>query len=47
MYIYISTVSLFRSIKKSGEILDMLKARDLNAASLSTHDISTLYTNLL
>ena len=30
----------------SGEILDKLKARDLNATSLSTYDFSTLYTTL-
>ena len=36
--------TLFWSIKKSGEILDKLKARDFNATSLSTHNFSTLYT---
>ena len=34
------------SIKKSGEILDKVKARDFNATSLSTYDFSTLYTTL-
>ena len=38
--------NLFWSIKNSGEILDMLKARDFNATSLSTYDFSTLYTTL-
>ena len=36
--------TFFWSIKNSGEILDKLKARDFNATSLSTCDISTLYT---
>ena len=39
-------INLFGSIKNSGEILDKLKARDFNAASLSTYDFSTLYTSL-
>ena len=38
--------NLFWSIKNSGEILDKLKARGLNATSLSTNDFSTLYTTL-
>ena len=38
--------NLFWSIKNSGEILDKIKARDFNAASLSTYDFSTLYTTL-
>ena len=38
--------NLFWSIKNSAEILDKLKARDLNATSLSTYDFSTLYTTL-
>ena len=38
--------TLFWSIKNSGEILDKLKARDFNATSLSTYDLSTLYTTL-
>ena len=38
--------TLFWSIKKSGEILDKLKARDFNTTSLSTYDCSTLYTTL-
>ena len=36
----------FWSIKKSGEILDKLKARDFNATSLSSYDFSTVYTTL-
>ena len=38
--------NLFWSIFNSGEILDKLKARDLNATSLSTYHFSTLYTTL-
>ena len=38
--------NLFWSIKNSGEILDKLKARDFNATSLSTYDLSTLHTTL-
>ena len=38
--------NLFWSIKKSGDILDKLKARDFNATSLFTYDFSTLYTSL-
>ena len=38
--------NLFWSIKNSGEILEILKARDFNATSLSTYDFSTLYTTL-
>ena len=38
--------NIFWSIKKSGEILDNLKARDFNATSLSTYDFSTPYTTL-
>ena len=38
--------SLFWSIKNSGEILDKLKARDVNATCLSTFDFSTFYTSL-
>ena len=41
-----SVKKLFWSIKNSGEILDKLKARDLDATSLSTYDFSTLYTTL-
>ena len=41
-----SRKNLFWSIKNSGEILDKLKARDFDAASLSTYDFSTLYTTL-
>ena len=32
--------------KSSGEILDKLEARDFNATSLSTYDVSVLYTPL-
>ena len=39
-------VKIFLSIKNSGEILNKLKARDLNATSLSTYDFTTLYTTL-
>ena len=38
--------NLFWSIKKSGEVLDKLKARDFNVTRLSTYDFSTLYTTL-
>ena len=38
--------NLFWFIKSSSEILDKLKARDVNATSLSTYDFSTLYTTL-
>ena len=38
--------NLFWSIRKSGEILDKLKARDFNATSLSTYDFSTFCTTL-
>ena len=34
-------------MKNSSEVLDYLKARDFNVASLSTYDLfSTLYTTL-
>ena len=36
----------FGLLKKSGEILNKLKARDFNVTSLSTYDFSTLYTTL-
>ena len=36
----------FWSFKNSGEVLDKLKARDLNPTSLSTYDCSALYTTL-
>ena len=39
-----SDKNLFWSIKNSGEIIDTLKASDLNTSSLSTHYFSTLYT---
>ena len=39
-------VCLFWSIRNLGEILYKLKARDLNATSLSSYDFSTLYTTL-
>ena len=41
-----SSKNLFWSIENSGEILDKLKARDFNATSLSTYNVSTLYTTL-
>ena len=34
------------SYKNSGEVLDKLKARDVNATSFSTSDFSTYYTTL-
>ena len=37
---------LFWSIKNSSEILDKIKASDLNLISLSTYIFSTLYTTL-
>ena len=37
---------MFWSIKISGEVLNKLKSRGFRAASLSTNDISTLYTTL-
>ena len=36
----------FGPLKKIGEILDKLKARDCNATSLSTYDFSTHFTTL-
>ena len=39
-------ISKARLIKNAGEILDKLRARDLNATSFSTYDFSTLYTTL-
>ena len=39
-------ISKARLIKNAGEILDKLRARDLNATNLSTYDFSTLYTTL-
>ena len=41
-----SSKNLFWSIKNSGEILDILKARDFNATNLSTYEFSTLCTTL-
>ena len=38
--------NLFLSIKNSDKILDKLKARYFNAASLSNYDFSSLYTTL-
>ena len=38
--------NLFWSIKTSGEILDTLKARNINTTRLSTYYFSTLYTTL-
>ena len=37
---------LFWSIKNSGEILNKLKSKGFLASSLSTYDLSTLYTTL-
>ena len=37
---------MFWSIKYSGEVLNKLKSRGFRATSLSTYDISTLYTTL-
>ena len=36
----------FWTINNSGEILNILKAKDFNATSLSTCGFSTLYTTL-
>ena len=36
----------FGLLKNSGEVLDKLKARNINSTSLSTYDFSTLYTTL-
>ena len=38
--------NLVWSIKNSGEVLNKLKSRGFRASSLSTYDISTLYTTL-
>ena len=38
--------NLFRSIKNSGEVLNKLNCRGFRVASLSTYDVSTLYTTL-
>ena len=38
--------NLFRSIKNSGEVLNLLKSRGIRASSSSTYDFSTLYTTL-
>ena len=38
--------NLIWSIKNSGEVLEKLATRDINATSLSTYDFSTLYTTL-
>ena len=37
---------MFWSIKNSGEVLNKLKSRGFRATSLSTYDLSTLYTTL-
>ena len=37
---------LLWSIKNTGEVLDKLKARDFNATSLPSYNLSTLYTTL-
>ena len=39
-------IKLFRSIKNSGEILNILKSRGFLASDLSIYDFSTLYTTL-
>ena len=39
-------VETYFGLKNSGEILDKLKATDFHATSLSTYDISTVYTTL-
>ena len=41
-----SNKNWFWSIKNSGEVLNKLKCRGFRATSLSTYDISTLYTTL-
>ena len=38
--------NLFWSLKHSGEVLNKLKSRGFRATSLSTYDLSTLYTTL-
>ena len=38
--------NLFWSIKHFGEVLNKLKSRGFHATSLSTYDLSTLYTTL-
>ena len=38
--------NLFWSIKKSCEVLNKLKSRDIRASSMFTYDFSTLYTTL-
>ena len=38
--------NLFLSIGNSNEVLNKLKSRSFNASSLSTCDVSTLYTTL-
>ena len=45
-YMRDSVKTYFGLLKKSGEILDKLKARDFSATSLSTYDFTTLYTTL-
>ena len=45
MYIK-DTVRLFWSIKNSGDVLDKLKAEDLNQTCLSIYDFSSLDTTL-
>ena len=39
-------VKTYFGLLKFGEILDILKARDFHATTLSTYDFSTLYTTL-
>ena len=41
-----SNKNWFWSIKNSGEVLNKLKCRGFRATSLSTYDVSTLYTTL-
>ena len=38
--------NLFWSIKNSCEVLNKLKSRGFRASSLSTYDVSTIYTTL-
>ena len=48
LYVYNNTSNKnwFWSIKNSGEVLNKLKCRGFRATSLSTYDLSTLYTTL-
>ena len=40
------TILFLKVLKNSGQILDKFKARDFNATSLSSYDISTFYTSI-